>query len=50
MDVPNKVVIPWDVNQGDFYKHMDAELFNEDEISVFITDIYMKNKDVNMLL
>lgn len=30
MDVPNKVVIPWDVNQGDFYKHMNAGLFNED--------------------
>lgn len=30
LDVPKQIDIPWDVNSGDFYQHMGAELFSED--------------------
>jgi len=30
LDVPSKVEIPFEVNIGDFYKHMNAGLYNED--------------------
>ena len=30
LDVPKNVEVPWEVNEGDFYKHMNAGLYNED--------------------
>ena len=30
MEVPNWVEVPFDVNEGDFYKHMGVGLTNED--------------------
>ena len=30
LDVPKHREIPWEVNVGDFYKHMNAGLYNED--------------------
>jgi hypothetical protein len=30
LDVPKNVVIPWEVNDGNFYRHMNAGLYNED--------------------
>ena len=30
LDVPSKVTVPWEVNEGNFYKHMNAGLYNED--------------------
>jgi len=30
LDLPAHVEIPWEVNVGDFYKHMNAGLYNED--------------------
>ncbi len=30
LEVPRHTEIPWDVNQGNFYKHMDAGLLHED--------------------
>ena len=30
LEVPRKVDVPWEVNLGDFYKHMDAGLYSED--------------------
>lgn len=30
LNVPKIVEVPWEVNEGDFYKHMNANLYNED--------------------
>jgi len=30
LDVPKKINIPFEVNEGDFYKHMNANSYNED--------------------
>ena len=30
LEVPANVEVPWEVNVGDFYKHMNAGLYNED--------------------
>jgi Protein of unknown function (DUF5672) len=30
LDVPSNIIIPFEVNEGDFYKHMNAGSYNED--------------------
>ena len=30
LNVPTKVTVPWEVNEGTFYKHQNAGLYNED--------------------
>jgi hypothetical protein len=42
LQVPQHIEIPWEVNTGDFYKHMDAGLYSEDgNICVHNRHLYM---------
>jgi len=44
LDLPNYVKITWDVNNGDFYKHMNANNFAEDgNICVHNRHLYEEN-------
>ena len=44
LDVPTKVQVPWDVNQGDFYKHFGYGSTSEDgNICVHNKHIYEEN-------
>jgi len=44
LDLPSIVEVPWEVNTGDFYQHMNAGLYNEDgNICVHNRHIFEKN-------
>ena len=44
LDLPSKIEVPWEVNVGDFYKHMNAGLYNEDgNICVHNRHIFEEN-------